>query len=59
MALPQVVFDIGFTAPAATGVFTVGHPTLGRVGLNPVGAADIWTTIPDSCVRSWSMKRRR
>jgi hypothetical protein len=57
MALPRVVFDIGFTASATAGVFTVGDPVLGRVGLNPVGADDIWTTLPDRCVQSWSIRR--
>jgi len=56
MALPQVHIDVGFTSTGTTGVFTVGHPTLGRVGLNPVGSSDIWTDVT-SQVRSWTVKR--
>jgi hypothetical protein len=57
MTLPQVVIDIGFTGPAAGNVFTVGDPILGRVGMVPIGAEDVWTTIPARCIRSWSAKR--
>lgn len=56
MALPRVAIDVGFTATAAGGVFTVGHPTLGQVGVNPIGASDIWTDVTAQ-VRSWSVKR--
>jgi hypothetical protein len=56
VSLPKVYVDIGFTATAATGVFTVGHPTLGRVGLTPIGASEIWTDVT-KYVRSWSVKR--
>lgn len=57
MALPVVYIDIGFTSPTTGSVFTVGHPTLGRVGMNQIGADDVWTQIPQSCIRSWSVKR--
>lgn len=57
LRLPEVHIDVGFTtSTTAGGVFTVGHPTLGRVGLNPIGADDIWTDIT-RYVRSWSVKR--
>jgi hypothetical protein len=56
VSLPTVYVDVGFTATATAGVFTVGDPLLGRVGLNPVGAADIWTDVTPY-VRSWSTKR--
>jgi hypothetical protein len=56
VSLPDVYIDIGFTATAATGVFTVGHPTLGRVGLNPIGASEIWTDVTPY-VRNWWTKR--
>jgi hypothetical protein len=56
VTLPKVYVDVGFTATAAGGVFTVGHPTLGRVGMNPVGAEDIWTDVTPY-VRSWSVQR--
>lgn len=57
MTLPQIYIDIGFTSPTVGNVFTVGHPTLGQVGVVPIGADDVWTTIPPRCVRSWSVKR--
>ncbi len=56
MSLPQIVIDIGFTSTAATGVFTVGHPTLGAIGSYPIGAPDIWADVTQY-VRSWSVKR--
>jgi hypothetical protein len=56
MSLPQVAVDVGFTSTAATGVFTVGHPTLGAIGSYPIGATDIWTDVTQY-VRSWSVKR--
>lgn len=56
MTLPQVFIDVGFTSTATTGVFTVGHPTLGQVGVVPIGASDIWTDVTPY-VRSWSVKR--
>jgi hypothetical protein len=56
VSLPQVVVDVGFTATAATGVFTVGHPTLGQVGVYPVGASEIWTDVT-AYVRNWTVKR--
>jgi hypothetical protein len=56
MPMPQVIIEVDFTATAAGAVFTVGHPTLGQVGVTPVGASDIWTDIT-AYVRSWSVKR--
>jgi hypothetical protein len=56
VALPQVIFEVDFTATAAGAVFTVGDPTLGRVGLTAVGSSDVWTDVTTS-VRSWSVKR--
>jgi hypothetical protein len=56
VALPQVIIEVDFTATAAGAVFTVGDPTLGQVGLTPVGSSDVWTDITTS-VRSWSVKR--
>jgi hypothetical protein len=54
--LPEVRIDIGFTASGTSNVFTVGHPTLGQVGVVPIGAPDIWTDVTPY-VRSWSTRR--
>lgn len=54
--LPLVRLYVGFTSPTAGSVFTVGHPVLGRVGLNQIGAEDTWTEIPQSSIRSWSVR---
>lgn len=56
MSLPEVRIDVGFTAAGASGVFTVGHPTLGQVGIVPIGDGDIWTDVTP-WVRSWSVRR--
>lgn len=56
MSLPEVRWYIGFTSPTVSDVFTVGHPTLGRVGMVPIGADDVWTDVT-AYVRSWSIKR--
>ena len=56
MALPKVYVDVGFTATGTSNVFTVGDPTLGQVGVVPVGDPDIWVDVTPY-VRSWSVKR--
>jgi hypothetical protein len=56
MTLPEVRVDVGFTAAGTGSVFTVGHPTLGQVGVVPIGAPDIWTDVTPY-VRSWSVRR--
>jgi hypothetical protein len=53
--LPYVRIWAGFTSPTVGNVFTVGHPTLGQVGVAPIGADDTWTEIT-SWVRSWSLR---
>lgn len=55
--LPTVRLYVGFTSPTDPGnVFTVGHPTLGQVGVTQIGAADTWTEIPQASIRSWSIR---
>lgn len=54
--LPEIRWYIGFTSPTAGSVFTVGHPTLGQVGVVPIGADDVWTDVT-AYVRSWSIRR--
>lgn len=56
MSLPTVYVDVGFTTTGTSGVFTVGHPTLGQVGVVPIGDDTIWTDVTPY-VRSWSVKR--
>lgn len=56
MTLPQIRVDVGFTTEGTGNVFTVGHPTLGQVGVVPIGAPTIWTDVTDY-VRSWSTRR--
>jgi hypothetical protein len=56
MALPQVYVDVGFTTMGTSNVFTVGHPTLGQVGVVPIGDPNIWTDVTAQ-VRKWSVKR--
>jgi hypothetical protein len=56
VTLPEVRIDVGFTASGTGDVFTVGHPTLGQVGVVPIGADDIWTDVTPY-VRSWSVRR--
>jgi hypothetical protein len=56
VTLPKVYVDMGFTSPTVGSVFTVGHPTLGQVGVVPLGADDVWTDVTPY-VRSWSVKR--
>lgn len=55
MTLPTVYVDVDFTGGDHE-VFTVGHPVLGRVGMNPIGPEDIWTDV-SQYVRRWSVKR--
>lgn len=54
--LPTISIDVGFTVAGTTNVFTVGDPTLGQVGVVPVGDDDIWSDITPY-VRNWSLKR--
>jgi hypothetical protein len=54
--LPYVRVYIGFANQSVGAVFTVGHPTLGRVGVTPVGADDAWVEVTQ-WVRSWSFRR--
>lgn len=54
--LPYVRVYIGFSSPTVGSVFTVGHPTLGRVGMNPVGADGTWVEVTQ-WVRAWSLRR--
>jgi len=56
MALPKVYVDVGFTASGTSNVFTVGDPTLGQVGVVPIGDPNIWVDVTPY-VRSWSVKR--
>lgn len=56
MSLPQVYVDVGFTATGTSNVFTVGHPTLGQVGVAPIGDPSIWTDVT-TYVRKWSVRR--
>jgi hypothetical protein len=56
MALPQVYVDVGFTSAGTGNIFTVGHPTLGQVGVVPIGADTIWTDVTPY-VRKWSVRR--
>lgn len=54
--LPEVRWYIGFNSPTTGNVFTVGHPTLGQVGVVPIGAEDTWVDVTQ-WVRSWVIKR--
>jgi hypothetical protein len=54
--LPQVIIEVDFSTTSGASVFTVGHPTLGQVGVTPVGDADLWTDVT-AYVRSWSVRR--
>src|ERR1700754_4944443 len=53
--LPYVRVYVGFASPTSGDYFTVGHPTLGRVGLNPVGPDTVWTEITEH-VRTWQFR---
>jgi hypothetical protein len=55
MTLPYVRIYVGFSTPSVGNVFTVGHPTLGQVGVVPIGADATWTEITQ-WVRSWSLR---
>lgn len=57
MTLPQVRIEVGFTSPYVGSFFTIGDPGRGRVGVDPIGAEDIWSEIPLQYVRSWSVRR--
>lgn len=54
--VPEIRVYIGFTGPAVGNVFTVGHPTLGQVGVVPLGADTSWTQIPSDSIKSWSVR---
>lgn len=54
--LPEIRWYIGFSSPTTGGVFTVGDPVLGQVGVVPLGADDTWVDVTQ-WVRSWSIKR--
>lgn len=54
--LPELRVYIGFTSPSVGAVFTVGHPTLGQVGVVQIGAEDTWVDVTQ-WVRSWSFRR--
>jgi hypothetical protein len=56
VSLPQVIVDVGFTGGTTDNVFTVGDPTLGQVGVVPIGDPDTWVDVSE-WVRSWSVKR--
>lgn len=56
MPLPEVHIDVGFTGASTSNVFTVGHPTLGQVGMVPIGDPEVWADVTEH-VRKWSVKR--
>lgn len=53
--LPYVRVYAGFTTPTVGDYFTIGHPTLGQVGVVPIGPDGLWTEITP-WVRSWSVR---
>lgn len=55
MTLPYIRVYVGFSTPTSGTYFTVGHPTLGRVGMNPVGPDTVWTEITPY-IRNWSFR---
>lgn len=57
MALPTVRVEVGFTSPYVGSFFVIGDPLRGRVGVDAIGADDIWSEIPRACIRSWSVRR--
>lgn len=57
MTLPYVRIEVGFTSPYVGSFFTIGDPGRGRVGVDPIGAAEIWSELPAGTVRSWSVRR--
>lgn len=56
VGMPDVRIYVGFNGPTVGAVFTVGDPTLGQVGVVPIGAGDTWADV-SPWVRTWSIKR--
>lgn len=54
-ALPTMQVQLGFSTPTSGMYLTVGDAVLGRIGMNPVGPADIWTDVTPY-LKSWSFR---
>lgn len=57
MSLPEIRIEVGFSGPYTGTVFTIGDPTLGKIGSVPIGSGDVWVELPKSAIRSWSIRR--
>lgn len=56
MPVPEVILDIGFNGPTTGSFFTVGDPLRGAINNLPIGSSDIWVTISNARIRSWSVR---
>lgn len=56
VGVPAVRVEVGFTGPYVGDVFVIGDPVQGRIGVAPIGSADVWVDITE-WVRSWSIRR--
>ena len=54
--MPEIRVYIGFSGPSTGNVFTVGDPTLGQVGVVPIGADLTWVQIPSAQIKNWSVR---
>lgn len=57
MALPIVRVEVAFTAPILGAYFVIGDPDKGRIGAYGIGPDEVWVQLPQSAIRSWSIRR--